>query len=86
MKACDIFGIILRTLAVIILLYGLWCLMFAITTAWVLRENSPSEMTTYLTSGIPLPIIGLLLLRYARQIVRFAYPRDQDDSNPTTQP
>jgi uncharacterized membrane protein len=83
MKACDIFDIIIRTLGVFILLYGLGYLVYAIAEACGPPEESPGEMASYFTAGIPAVLIGVLFLPCARRVVRFTYPGDRDDSNTT---
>ena len=83
MKARDIFGIVIRTLGVFILLFGLWYLVYAIAGACGAPEDSPGEIAAYFTAGIPGVLIGVLVLRCARRIVRFSYPGDRDDSDPT---
>lgn len=84
MKARDIFGIVIRTLGVFILLHGLWYLVYAIAEACrILSEDSPGEMVSYFTAGIPATLIGMLFLRCARRIVHLSYPGDRDDSDPT---
>ena len=71
MKARDIFGIIIRTLGVFLLLYGLWYQAYAIAEACGLLQDSPGEMAAYFTpAGIPAVLIAVVFLRCARQIVR----------------
>lgn len=81
MKARDIFGIVIRLLGVVLLLYGLWYLAYAIAELCGLPQDSPGEMAAYFTAGVPATLIGVLFVRCARQIVRFSYPRDRDDSD-----
>jgi len=81
MKARDIFGIVIRTIGVAILLFGFWYLAFAVAQVGGMPQETPGEMAAYFTSGIPAVLIGVLFLRCARQIVRFSYPGDRDDSD-----
>ena len=81
MKARDIFGIVIRTFGVAILLFGFWYLAFAVAQACGMPQETHGEMAAYFTSGIPAVLLGILFLRCARQIVRFSYPGDRDDSD-----
>lgn len=81
MKARDIFGVIIRLFGIALLLFSLWYLVFAIAEACGLPETTAGEMKAYFTSGVPMFLIGIIFLRCARQIVRFSYPGDKDDSD-----
>ena len=81
MKARDIFGIVIRTFGVAVLLYGFWYLSFAVAHACGMPQERPDDMAAYFTSGIPAVLLGIVLLRCARQLVRFSYPGDRDDSD-----
>ncbi|HWC59085.1 MAG TPA: hypothetical protein VHC44_05265 [Verrucomicrobiae bacterium] len=82
MKARDIFGVILRTIGVCLLLFSLWYLAFAV--AYLLKalqdSNNEAAVGAYFTTGVPGFIIAVLLLCFSRQIVRFSYPGNKDDS------
>jgi len=82
MKAKDIFGLIVRVLALILVLYAIWNLSFAIamTVRLLAGTSHDSYMGAYYTFGVPALIIGLLLLRFARHVVKFSYPTGKDDS------
>ena len=84
MKARNIFGLIVRIFGLCALLYALWYLAFGI--AFAVRALHDAEhqsyMGAYFTSGIPGLIVGLGLLRFGRQIVRFSYPGEKEDSDP----
>jgi hypothetical protein len=81
MKARDIFGIVVRAFGLVLMLYGLWFLAFAIAQACGMPQEYPGEMAGYFVSGIPSFALGLIFLRCARQIVRFSYPGERDDSD-----
>jgi hypothetical protein len=82
MKARDIFGIIVRSFGMCVLLYALWYLAFAFAFLFrALHDTShDSYMGPYFTSGIPGLVFAIVLLRFSRQIVRFSYPQNKDDS------
>ena len=82
MKARDIFGIILRTIGVCLLLFSLWYLAFAV--AYLVRalgnSNDDGSMGAYFTTGVPGFIVSVLMLSFSRYLVRFSYPGNKDDS------
>ena len=81
MKARDIFGIVIRIFGIVLLLFGFWYLAFGVALACGMPQETRGEMALYFSSGIPAVLIGILFLRCARQIVRFSYPGDKDDSD-----
>ena len=76
MKARDLFGVVVRVLGLILVLYAIWNLSFAaaITVSLLRGTSHDSDMGAYYTFGIPAFIVGLMLIRFGRQIVRFGYP------------
>ena len=83
MKARDIFGLLVRFLGIGVLLWALWYLAFALAFAVRALHDTghESDMCVYFTTAIPGLIIGLVLLRFGRQIVRFSYPSNKEDSD-----
>ena len=81
MKARDVFGIIIRVGGLTVTVLGLWYLVYAFAELFGLPEQTPGEMRAYFAGGGPYTAVGLLVLRYARQIVRFSYPGNRDDSD-----
>jgi hypothetical protein len=83
MKARDIFGLIVRTFGLIVLLYSIWYLALGVAFLFQALPEKGHEgyMGGYFTGGIPGFIVGLVLLRFGRQIVRFSYPKDKDDTD-----
>lgn len=77
MKARDVFGIVLRTLGVLVLIYGLywggWCLT-------ALIKGDSQHLSMYLPVALLPVIAALILICFARYIVRLSYPRNRDDS------
>jgi hypothetical protein len=84
MKARDVFGVGVRIVGLVVLLWSLWYLAFGI--AFVIRAledtGHEADMGAYFTTGIPGFFVGMILLRFARQLVRFSYPSDREDSDP----
>ncbi len=84
MKAPDIFGIVIRVLGILLVLWSLWYLTFGV--AFVIHAlhdtGHESDSGAYFTTGIPGFIVGIALLRFGRMIVRFGYPSEKQDSEP----
>ena len=81
MKPQDIFGLILRTIAVWLCIWGAWnsiagfrFLLIAILTA-ITGTPTHQDWFGYLIYGIPAIIAGWMMLAYADDFVRFTYPR-----------
>lgn len=80
MKAKDIFGIILRCVALWITVWGAWQLLAAVTlipstiTA-LYTSNTTSGITSfgYFTYGFPAFVGGLLVLAFADTLVGLTY-------------
>jgi hypothetical protein len=83
MKARDIFGILVRGGGLLVFLDGLWNLAFAVCFTFGLLGGTShdNDYLGYYAFGIPAVFIGILLVRYARSIVRFGYPKDKEDSD-----
>ena len=83
MKGRDLFGVLVRVLGLIVILYAVWNLAFAVMfTADALHDTSfDRDFGAYYTFGVPALIVGIGLLRFARQIVRFSYSTNKDDSD-----
>ena len=81
MKARDIFGIVIRTVGVVLLLFGFWYLQFAVAHAFGLPQERSDDMVSYFMMGVATVLLGIVALRFARQIVSFSYPGDRDDSD-----
>ena len=80
MKARDLFGVLIRVLGMILVLYAIWNLAFAVAFNITLLTSHDSDMSAYYTFGIPALVMGFGLLRFGRQIVRFSYPTNKDDT------
>ena len=77
MKAKEIFGIIVRTFGLSLLIYAIWYLSYGIASL-IGFQNDSSELRAYfLTGGLQL-LMGLYLLRGASSLVSFAYAEKQE--------
>ena len=78
MKPGDIFGIIVRTIGICLLLCALWYLLFGIIEGLsIVAEERPGDARAYLASGIGGLVMAVVLMRGASWFVRFSYPGDE---------
>ena len=79
MKPSDVFGIVVRTLGFVILIWGLWNVLAGVVTlletgAQTYRPpNDQYSALSYLGMGIPPAIFGALCFFCADWIVRLTY-------------
>ena len=73
MKPSDIFGIVVRTVGLVIALMGLWTIGWAIVN---LVGGGPGGAVGLLVPGILELLAGLWLLRGAKPLVHFAFPQE----------
>jgi hypothetical protein len=88
MKARDVFGLMVRLIGLGVLLYSLWYLVFAIASSLKLLCSTTHDGDTgvsyaleYYAFGVLVFIIGMLILRFSREMVRFSYPKNKDDAD-----
>jgi len=81
MRAEDWFALAVRVIGVVLFLYGVGYL----SDSFLFRlgyfnypETSPGY---YVIAGISYGIVGLLFMRGADHIVRFAYPIEEEEEN-----
>ena len=82
MKQTDIFGLFIRCLGLLLVLYGLYPIyLFFI---WLIPGvTSPHAIPLLLYLGIPCLVIGLYFLRGAKWLVSFCYPaKEQENKEP----
>jgi uncharacterized membrane protein len=76
MKARDIFGLIVRTVGLFLIIYSSWNVM-----GGVYSMLTGQQFGAYFFYGIPGLLVGILLVGLARYFVRFSYPGNKDDSD-----
>jgi uncharacterized transporter YbjL len=83
MRARDIFGLILRTVGLLVFLCGIRYSVGALNAAVGLSEkfSGMQYVFEYLLSAVPALVIGLVLMFCARPIVKMCYPANKDDSD-----
>jgi hypothetical protein len=77
MKASDLFGVIVRTIGLVFVLWALSTVPPSV--ADLLSGKSILTHGTMAMASVSCLLIGAVMLRWARLIVRFAYP---DEGNP----
>lgn len=71
----DVFGIIVRTVGLMITLAAAWLILLGLFGL----ISASGQVAGLLFYGIPALFVGLWLLRGARSIVSFAFSKDQDE-------
>jgi len=74
MKPSDLFGVVVRTIGlIIIVLAALWQVFRAIAS---LDDWGSGNVVGMLVYGIPALLVGLWFLRGAKALISFAFPED----------
>ncbi len=73
MKPSEMFGVIVRTIGLVIVLTALFQVFFAILN---LVGGGPGNVVVMLLYGIPALLVGLWFLRGAKALISFAFPED----------
>lgn len=82
MTPCDIFGIIVRTFGLSLVIYAIWYLVYGIATMAGLPEEAPGYGVAFFISGGTYLTMGSYLLRGAPGVIRFAYPKQATGDEP----
>ena len=78
MKPSDVFGIIVRTIGVLMLVSAGSYFLFGLAEAvGIVMEDSPQEMKAYFVGGSGSAVAAFVLLRGASWFVRFSYPNSE---------
>ena len=90
MRVEEWFALAVRVIGVLIFLYGLGYLLDSLLFRLGYFNYPESSPAYYVVAGISYGIVGLYLMRGAPQIVRFAYPveeeQDENDGHEETPP
>jgi hypothetical protein len=82
MKPTDLFGVIVRTIGMLLLINGVWYLVYGLLEgAGAIPESQPEGATLYFASGLPFLIGGCFMMRGAEWLVRFCYPTTDAPAN-----
>ena len=83
MNAKDVFGVVVRTAGLFLLVYGLWYLLYGVAQATGISPITHSTVN-YFLSGWGSLLVGLYFLRGAPGLLRFCYPdksrKNEDNS------
>ncbi|MBN2128483.1 MAG: hypothetical protein JW741_03270 [Sedimentisphaerales bacterium] len=74
MNAADVFGVIVRTIGLLILLGALWQIALGLLA---LLGGGPYNTIALLLSGIPALLLGLWFLKGAKFLMAYAYPKEE---------
>jgi len=79
MKPIDIFGLFIRCLGLLLVLYGLYPIYLLFI--WLIPGVTSSHaIPLLLYLGIPCLVIGLYFLRGAKCLVSFCYPAKEQEN------
>ncbi len=73
MTASDLFGVIVRTIGLLMLLAALWQIAWALLN---LVGGGPGNAVALLLGGVPTLLLGWWFLRGARRLVSYAYAEE----------
>jgi hypothetical protein len=79
MKPSDIFGLVIRFISIIIILWGLWYVLAGLVTVMEIlthayrAEDEQYSPLSYLGMGLPTVTFGIVSLVFADLIVRVTY-------------
>ncbi len=74
MNPKDIFGVVIRSFGLSLLVYSLWYLAYGVAITVGLPERMPGYRTGYFISGFLFLVVSLYFLRGAPLLLRFSYP------------
>ena len=75
MQPREAFGIVVRSLGMLLIAYALWNLGFAFSDAVSFTTKTGVPAPDYVTLIVTFTLMGLTFIRGANIIVNFAYPR-----------
>ena len=74
MQPREAFGVVVRTLGMLLIAYALWNLGFAFSDAVSFTKNTGVPAPDYVTLIVTFTLMGLIFIRGANSIVNFVYP------------
>ncbi|MGQ0637073.1 MAG: hypothetical protein ACT4QC_20885 [Planctomycetaceae bacterium] len=73
MNSRDVFGVVIRTVGLLLVLPGTFCVLYALLA---IVGGGPPQIIALLLPGVPALLVGIWFLRGAAWLVAFAYPRE----------
>ena len=77
MSPAKMFGIVVRSLGLGLLVYSLWYLIYGIATTLGLQGAAAKYQAYFFLSGGFLLLVAIYLLKGAPQIIKFCYPEEK---------
>jgi hypothetical protein len=74
MKPSDAFGVVVRSLGLLMVVAASWILFWALLN---LVGGGPGNVLGMVISGIPMLIVGIWFLTGAQSLISFAYRNDK---------
>jgi hypothetical protein len=74
MKPSDVFGVVVRSLGLVFILYSLWMFLWAFIN---LIGGGPSNILEMIIAGIPTLFIGVWFLSGAESLISWAYAKEE---------
>jgi len=79
MKPRDCFGVVVRTVGLLLMLFSLFYFYGAVAASVSPALGRGGTPVYYIGIGVVMMFVGLYLLRGAPHLLRFAYGKEQDD-------
>ena len=77
MSPTKVFGIIVRTVGLSLLVYAIWYIVYGVA-AVLGMQTSPDYKIGYFLSGFLFLIISIYFLRGAPVLLKFCYPAEKE--------
>jgi hypothetical protein len=77
MSPAKVFGIIVRTVGLFLLVYAIWYIIYGVAAVLGL-QTPPNYKIGYFLSGFVFLAISLYFLRGAQALLKFCYPAEKE--------
>ena len=81
MKPRDLFGVVIRSIGVLVLVGGVFYLYSAVVATLEPGKPYASSPLSYIGASVISLLVSVYFLRGAPHLVRFAYGRESEDSD-----
>lgn len=75
MKPSDIFGVVVRTIGLLLIMGSMWAVFWAFV---IILFGGPGSFVGMIIGSIPSLFVGVWFLGGAKAIIRIAYPDEFD--------
>jgi hypothetical protein len=76
MTPTKVFGVVVRGAGLGLLIYAVWYLLYGMVTILGMKGTQADWIAAYFLSGGFFFVVSLYLLRGAKRLVRFCYPKE----------